>query len=156
MDKKKLVILISSIVIILLLLIVGLFLVFGKDKEDTTKKPNDEEVVKEENVDKFKEVDFDENMKKNQTQAISEIVDDEKTKEVQEEIKKLDEEAKKLEEENKDKVVVTVEDTRVTKTYGDVKVTRSGGTTGNNLKQVDELRKDSGGTSVKRGLNPKF
>ena len=37
MDKKKLVILISSIVIILLLLIVGLFLVFGKDKEDTTK-----------------------------------------------------------------------------------------------------------------------
>lgn len=63
MDKKKLVILISSIVIILLLLIVGLFLVFAKIKK-TLLKPNDEEVVKEENVDKFKEVDFDENMKK--------------------------------------------------------------------------------------------
>lgn len=153
MDKKKLVILISSIVVILLLLVVGLFLVFGKDKVDTTKKPNDEEVVKEENVDKFKEVDFDENVKKNQNQAISEIVDDETTKEVQEEIKKLDEEAKKLEEENKDKVVVTEEDTKVSKTYGDIKVTVSGGTTGNNLKQVEELRKDSGGNSVKKDLD---
>lgn len=151
MDKKKLVILISSIVVILLLLIVGIFLIFNKDKEKPTEKPT-EEVVKEEDLDKFKEVAFEEAIGKNKTQADSEIIDDEKTKELQEEMKKLDEEAKKLEEENKDKVVVTVEDTRVTKTYGDVKVTRSGGTTGNNLKQVEELRKDSGGNSVNKDL----
>lgn len=81
MDKKKLVILIPSIIVILLLISVGVFFILNNSTEKPNEKPNDEEVVKEEDLDKFKEVDFNTNMNKNKNQAISEIVEDEKEKE---------------------------------------------------------------------------
>ncbi len=52
-----------------------------------------------------------------------------------------------------DNAVVTIEDTRISITYGDVKVTRSGGDVGNNLKEIDELKKKTGFTKETRPTN---
>lgn len=49
---------------------------------------------------------------------------------------------------NNNNVVVYEDEFRKTITYGDIKVTHSGGSVGNNLKEIEELKKASGGKAV--------
>ncbi|MGE7843094.1 hypothetical protein ACQKNX_20190 [Lysinibacillus sp. NPDC093712] len=128
MDKKKLIILISSIVLILLLLLVGLFLVFSKDKEKPAEKPT-EEVVKEEDLDKFK---FEENMKQNQSNVTDkEILEIEKQVEELEEDDAVEKEVLDTQSNNGSKVT----------SYGDVKISFTPGGQSADVDKIKEERK---------------
>lgn len=87
MDKKRLVILISSVVALLLVAGLFLFLFFNKDTANPVEKPNEEDIVQEEDLEKIKEIDFEDSMATNQINADSEIIEDEERKKIIEEQK---------------------------------------------------------------------